>query len=301
MAIELTSECLLACVELALKEDLDSDSLDLQADLTTASLVDDAQRCRAQIVARQSGTIAGTAVAEAVFRRLDPAITCEVLIADGFAVDAESTVMTVAGKTSAVLTGERTALNFLQHLSGIATCTRTHVDAIAGRGRARITDTRKTTPGLRLLEKYAVTQGGGVSHRMGLFDAVLIKENHAAECGGVAAAVSKVRREVCAAGASPPAVMVEARLSAEVEALLGLEAAERPDRILLDNMQPAALLEAVQRIRASAPEIVIEATGGITLDTVGAVAAAGVDVISVGALTHSAPALDLSLLVDSLA
>ena len=233
MGIQLTSETIQTAVDEALREDLDSDSLDCGADLTTALLIEPSHRCRARIVSRQNGTIAGTTVAEAVFRRLDRTCRCQILAADGDAVEAGSNVMAVDGTAAAVLTGERTALNFLQHLSGVATCTRTFVDAIADLPQTRITDTRKTTPGLRLLEKYAVTQGGGVNHRMGLYDAVLVKENHAAECGGVAAAVVRLRRQGGIARASATAVMVEARRHAEVEALLALDRRERPDRILL--------------------------------------------------------------------
>ena len=297
----LTAQQLRAHVETALREDLNSDALDNDADLTTALLVRHSRPCRARIVAKQSGIIAGTAVAEAVFHRLDQSIDCEITVADGSAVVSGETVMAMSGATGSLLTGERTALNFLQHLSGIATCTRHFVEAIANSPNTRITDTRKTTPGLRILEKYAVTQGGGVNHRMGLFDAVLVKENHAAQCGGVAAAVKTLRSKEGLSPSRAVTVMVEARHLTEVETLLALKESERPDRILLDNMDPAALLEAVHHIRATDPagRIEIEATGGVTLDTVAEIAAAGVDLISVGALTHSAPALDLSLLVES--
>jgi nicotinate-nucleotide pyrophosphorylase (carboxylating) len=296
----LRGEQLQAHVEVALREDLNSDSLDDgAADLTTSLLIQPSATS-ALIVAKESGIIAGTALAEAVFRRLDPKVDCEVLETDGNAVEPGATVMTMIGSAGALLTGERTALNFLQHLSGIATCTRRFVDAISASPGARITDTRKTTPGLRLLEKYAVTQGGGVNHRMGLYDAVLVKENHAAEAGGVAAAVKKVRSQKHHSSVGAVRVMVEARHLGEVEALLALEAPDRPDRILLDNMPPAALAEAVALIRAAdAGSIEIEATGGVDLDTVAEIAATGVDLISVGALTHSAPALDLSLLFES--
>ena len=287
-------------VDAALKEDLNDDSLTAEADRTSALLIPSESRCSALIVAKQSGIIAGTALAEAVFRRLDQTVECEVLATDGSAVDPGVTVMTMKGSARALLTAERTALNFLQHLSGIATYTRCFVDAIANSPNTRITDTRKTTPGLRILEKYAVTQGGGVNHRMGLFDAVLIKENHAAECGGVAIAVKKLRcDQSLVPGATP--LMVETRRLAEVESLLALPAPERPDRILLDNMPPDTLLEAVALIRSmdGQRKIEIEATGGVALETVAAIAATGVDLISIGALTHSAPALDLSLLVGS--
>ncbi len=297
----LGGEQLRAHVEVALREDLNSDSLDDgAADLTTSLLIQPSAPSSALIVAKESGTIAGIALAEAVFRRLDPQVDCEIIKADGAAVSPGATVMTMIGSARALLTGERTALNFLQHLSGIATCTRRFVDAIAASPGTRITDTRKTTPGLRLLEKYAVTQGGGVNHRMGLYDAVLVKENHAAEAGGVAAAIRKVRSRKHQSNVGAARVMVEARHLSEVEALLALDASDRPDRILLDNMPPAALAEAVALTRATdSDSIEIEATGGIDLDTVAEIAATGVDLISVGALTHSAPALDLSLLFES--
>ena len=290
-----------AHVEVALREDLNSNCLDDgAADLTTSLLIQSCAHSSALIVAKESGIIAGTALAEAVFRRLDPKVECEILKADGNAVEPGATVMTMSGSAGALLTGERTALNFLQHLSGIATCTRRFVDAITTSPGTRITDTRKTTPGLRLLEKYAVTQGGGVNHRMGLYDAVLVKENHAAEADGVAAATKKVRSQKHHSSLGAVRVMVEARHLTEVEALIALDAPDRPDRILLDNMPPAALAEAVALIRAADTGIIeIEATGGVDLDTVAEIAATGVDLISVGALTHSAPALDLSLLFES--
>ncbi len=302
----LSPEQLKAYVEVALREDLNSDSMDGAADVTTSLLIQSPAPCKGLIVAKESGIIAGTALVEAVFRRLDPKVDCEILVADGNAVEPGITVMTASGCAAALLTAERTALNFLQHLSGIATCTRRFVDAVTASPRTQITDTRKTTPGLRLLEKYAVTQGGGVNHRMGLYDAVLVKENHAAESGGVAAAIRKVRsqtgRSNQSAGQVAVRVMVEARHLADVESLLALAESDRPDRILLDNMPPAALAEAVALIRANdagTKTVEIEATGGVDLDTVAEIAATGVDLVSVGALTHSAPALDLSLLFES--
>ena len=187
---------------------------------------------------------------------------------------------------SSLLAGERTALNFLQQLSGVATLTRCYVEALSGTA-TRITDTRKTTPGWRHLQKWAVRLGGGVNHRMGLYDAVLIKENHAAAAGGVRAAIRAAR------GQAAP-IYVEAENLAEVEEAL----VDGPDRILLDNMDAPTLRRAVALIRAANPAIEIEATGGYTLATVRAAAAAGVDLVSIGALTHSAPALDLSMLFE---
>lgn len=296
MVDALSAELLQAHVEAALREDLDSDSQDSTADRTTSLLIPSSATSRALIVAKQNGVIAGIPLAEAVFRQLDPQVSCEIHRVDGDRVEPGVKIMTVRGRARALLTGERTALNFLQHLSGIATTTSHFVDAIADSPKTRITDTRKTTPGLRALEKYAVVEGGGVNHRMGLNDAVLVKENHAAESGGVAAAVKKIR-----SNGGAVRVMAEARHIQEVLALLALNESDRPDRILLDNMPPAELAEAVALIRASAEDgtIEIEATGGVDLNTAAEIAATGVDLISVGALTHSAPALDLSLLFES--
>ncbi|MEW6755281.1 MAG: carboxylating nicotinate-nucleotide diphosphorylase [Candidatus Latescibacterota bacterium] len=274
-------------VEAALREDLGTDRIGPEADVTTSTTVPAGAGARARLIARQAGTLAGVAVALAVFRRLDPQIAARVQVDDGGSVGPGEEILLLRGRAQALLAGERTALNFLQHLGGVATLTRAFVEAVAGTG-ARITDTRKTTPGLRALEKEAVRLGGGVNHRMGLYDAVLIKENHAACAGGVGVAVARAR----AAAAAGTPIYAEARDLAEVAQLLPV----RPDRILLDNMTPAELGRAVEAIRASAPRIQIEATGGITLANVRRVALTGVDLISVGALTHSAPALDLSLL-----
>ena len=205
-------------------------------------------------------------------------------VADGDEVAEGQTLVRLQGRARSLLAGERTALNFLQQLSGVATLTRRYVEALSGTA-TRITDTRKTTPGWRHLQKWAVRLGGGVNHRMGLYDAVLIKENHAAAAGGVRAAIREAR------GQAAP-IYVEAENLAEVEEAL----AGGPDRILLDNMDAPTLHRAVALIRAANPAIEIEATGGYTLATVREAAAAGVDLVSIGALTHSAPALDLSML-----
>jgi nicotinate-nucleotide pyrophosphorylase (carboxylating) len=194
-------------------------------------------------------------------------------------------VLDIEGGAAALLTAERTALNFLQRLSGVATLTARYVEAIAGTG-ARVLDTRKTTPGLRALEKAAVAAGGGTNHRAGLYDAILIKENHAAMAGGVAAAVEAAR-----AAAPDVPLEVECRTMAEVDE--ALEA--RAPRLLLDNMSPSELRAVVERVDGRAE---LEASGGVTLDTIREIAGTGVDFVSVGALTHSAPALDLSLLLE---
>jgi nicotinate-nucleotide pyrophosphorylase (carboxylating) len=220
-------------------------------------------------------------VAEAVFRALDPDIGFERLVEEGETLSGPAPVARVTGSLRAILTGERTALNLLGRLSGIATLTRRYVDAVAGTGVA-ILDTRKTTPGLRALEKHAVASGGGRNHRFGLFDGVLVKDNHLRAAGSVRGAVERLR------DATDLPVEVECDTLEQVEEALAAGA----DAILLDNMSPDQLRAAVALARGRAR---IEASGGVTLDTVRAIAETGVDEISVGALTHSAPALDVSL------
>ena len=294
------AEAVDAVVAAALAEDLGSSEPSPAADLTTAWTVGPQARARARIVARQRGVIAGLPVACAVFRRLDGSVQFGRLAAEGSIAEAGETVAEISGAARSLLVGERTALNLLQRLSGTATLTRGFVTSIAGTG-VHVTDTRKTTPGLRQLEKYAVRCGGGVNHRSGLYDAVLIKENHAAAAGGCAAAVRLAREGAAKAdaeGAASPRVMVEARDLREVRELLALERGLRPDRILLDNMPPEAIREAAALVRPLDPPIEIEATGGIGLHNVRDIALTGVDLVSIGALTHSAPALDLSLLFE---
>ena len=287
----------------ALCEDLGG-ALELSADLTTTALVAAEGQASGTILSRRNGVVAGLDLAAVVFRQLDDQVDCDAGgIEDGSSVADGAPLLLLHGSAAALLTGERTALNFLQRLSGIATVTNAYVAAVAHTS-ARITDTRKTTPGLRQLEKYAVRCGGGVSHRSGLHDAILIKENHASLAGGVADAVRRARAaDLPQASASPaPVVMVEATNLEEVGALLSLAAEIQPDRILLDNMTREEMTEAVDLIRAQTRvqdgAIEIEATGGITLANVRGVAETGVDLISIGALTHSAPALDMSLLLD---
>jgi nicotinate-nucleotide pyrophosphorylase (carboxylating) len=294
-------------VSLALAEDLGHSDPTPDCDLTARWTLPPAAQAQAVIVARDQGIVSGLDVAGLVFDRLvsprlgttgqTDAVVFEPLLKEGDKVSPDTKLVRLSGPAAVLLSGERTALNFLQQLSGTATLTRAYVDAIEGTS-ARITDTRKTTPGQRLLQKRAVVSGGGVNHRLGLYDAVLIKENHAAACGGVAQAVQRVRKEALLEGKSGVRVMVEAETLAEAQALAAL----KPDRIMLDNMPTALLQQAVASIRQLAPDTQIEATGGITLATVRAIAETGVDLISIGALTHSAPALDLSLLfVDQVA
>jgi len=261
-------------------------------DRTTAWTVPEHLRGRARIVAREPGVVAGTRVAGAAFLAVEPALELRWEREDGQAVGANESVMTVSGPLGGVLTAERTALNFLARLSGIATLTARFVEAVRGTG-CRVTDTRKTTPGWRILEKAATAAGGAVNHRLGLYDMVLIKENHIRAAGGIGEALERVRA---------PAGREGLQVEIEVTSLEELEEAlpGAPDRILLDNMDPSWLRSAVERVRRRpAPRPLLEASGGVDLATVRAVAETGVDLVSVGALTHSAPALDLSLLVEA--
>jgi nicotinate-nucleotide pyrophosphorylase (carboxylating) len=267
-----------AIVRRALEEDVGS------GDVTTRATVPPDARARARITQKQPGVVFGLDAAEATFRALDPDVRVDRLTAEGV-WRAGGPVLDVEGRAGPLLTGERTALNFLQRLSGVATLTARYVEAVAGTG-ARVLDTRKTTPGLRALEKAAVAAGGGTNHRAGLYDAILIKENHAAMAGGVAAAVAAAR-----AAAPDVPLEVECRDMAEVDEAL---AAGAP-RLLLDNMSPAGLRAVVERVDGRAE---LEASGGVTLETIREIAGTGVQFVSVGALTHSAPALDLSLLLE---
>jgi nicotinate-nucleotide pyrophosphorylase (carboxylating) len=271
-------------IDAALAEDLGP------GDLTTAAVVPRDASARARIDQKEPGTIAGLRVGEAVFRRVEPALRWHAHVSEGEWREG-GLVAEVAGSARAILAAERVALNFLGRLSGVATLTARFVHAVQGTG-AQILDTRKTTPGLRVLEKQAVVAGGGVNHREGLYDAILVKENHAMLAGGVGEAA---RRAVAAAEAAdaPPEVVVECATLGDVEEAL---AAGAP-RLLLDNMTPHEIGEASRLVSGRA---VLEASGGITLDDVRSIAEAGADLISVGVLTHSAPALDLSLTVEPL-
>lgn len=272
-----------ALIQLALEEDLG------EGDWTTEWTVPAPHRSRAVIVAKQSLVVAGADCVRDTFRAVDPDVGVELVSPDGSRAEPGDVVVELGGRTRSILVGERTALNFLGRLSGIATLTRRFVDAVAGTG-ARIVDTRKTTPGFRLLEKAAVRSGGGTNHRLGLYDMILVKDNHADACGGVARAT----RAVMEANEPGLAVEVEVRTLQELEEVLPL----RPQRLLLDNMDLETLRAAVERVRSEGPaRPETEASGNVTLATVRAVAETGVDFISVGALTHSAPAADLSLRV----
>lgn len=286
-----------ALVEQALQEDLGG-QITPEADITTRWTVTGDASARARILARTSGVAAGVEVACAVFCCVDPTLTLQRHAEDGDGIDVDTTILEIGGSAAAILTAERTALNFLQQLSGVATLTQAYVAAIAGTS-ARITDTRKTVPGLRDLQKHAVRCGGGVSHRQGLFDAVLIKENHVTAAGGVVEAVRRARLGAQGADRADTRIMCEAEDLDQVRALVASGPGRAPDRILLDNMSPELMRQCVDIARANAPAVELEATGNIDLSTVRAAAEAGVDVISVGALTHSAPALDLSLLFEA--
>jgi nicotinate-nucleotide pyrophosphorylase (carboxylating) len=258
-------------------------------DWTTLWTVPADRRSAARIVAKEDGILAGTDVARAVFHEVDPELSATARSRDGDRVRVGDTVLDLEGAARSILTGERVALNLLQRLSGVATLTRRYVDAVAGTGTT-ILDTRKTTPGLRALEKAAVVAGGGANHRFGLFDMVLVKENHIRAAGGITAALERVKRE----NARGLAVEIEVTDLAEVREALAAGA----DRLLFDNMDLETLRAAVGLARAvgeGRPET--EASGGVTLHTARAIAETGVDFVSVGALTHSAPALDLSLLI----
>jgi len=274
--MELTAE-LDRIVRTALAEDVGA------GDRTTDAIVPEAARCRARLQLEERGVVCGLAAARAVFAALDPALTFTPLVEDGTRLhEPPVTLAELEGSARAILTGERTALNLLGRLCGIATFTRAHVERAEGT-RATILDTRKTTPGLRALEKYAVRCGGGANHRFGLDDAVLVKENHLRIAGGIVPAIAAVRN------GSP--VEVETETLAEVEEALAAGA----DRILLDNMSPADVRRAVELVGGRVP---LEASGGITLHNVRAYAETGVDFISVGALTHGARSLHVSLEIE---
>lgn len=267
-------------LEILIRRAVDED-LDGGVDVTTVATVPGGQRATLDLVARRPGVVAGVPVAAAVFSYVcgDDA-TVRALVPDGTAVVEGTAILSVTGRTHELLRAERPALNLLGHLSGIATLTRTWVDTIAGSGAA-IRDTRKTTPGMRRLEKYAVRCGGGVNHRMSLSDAALVKDNHVVAAGGVAAAFDAVRREF-------PGVPVEV----EVDSLDQLDEvlAAGADLVLLDNFTPEQMREAVRRTAGRAR---LEASGGLSLPVAAEVAGTGVDYLAVGALTHSAPVLDI--------
>ncbi len=272
-----TEELITRIVDLALAEDGE--------DITSTAIFPPGEQMRAVLKAKAEGVLAGIEVVHTVFQRVDPLIRCDFLKQDGDELEPGDTIGTVLGPAVGVLRGERTALNFLQRMSGIATRTAQYVRLTEGT-KAKILDTRKTAPGQRILDKYAVKTGGGMNHRMGLWDMALIKDNHIDREGSVEGAVRKVK-ESCPG----IPVEVEARTLSDVEKLLGIGV----DRIMLDNFSVESMKKAVDLVSGRIP---LEASGGITLETVRAVALTGVDYISVGDITHSIRALDISLIIE---
>ena len=269
-------------VRMALAEDLGR-----AGDVTAQACIPENARMSAVFAARQAGVMAGGAVVRIAVHVMDPSATVKIRVADGQAFEVGAVLVEVEAEARALLAAERTALNLLGRMCGIATLTQTYVQAVAGT-HVRIADTRKTTPGLRALEKHAVACGGGLNHRFGLDDAILIKDNHVAVCGGAGEAVRRAK-------AFAPHLM---KVEVEVDSLAQLDEVlpERPDVVMLDNFTLADLEEAVRRARDSAfGPVVLEASGGVSLTTVAGIASTGVDVISVGALTHSVPQLDVGL------
>jgi nicotinate-nucleotide pyrophosphorylase (carboxylating) len=264
----------------ALKEDIHT------GDLTTQACVPQGRPASARLVAKEPFVLAGLQVASRVFALLDPAVGFEALAVDGARLQAGAVVARINGDAALLLQAERVALNLLQRMCGIATLTSRYVAAVSGT-RARIVDTRKTTPGLRMLEKYAVRVGGGINHRTGLYDGILIKENHIVAAGGISAAVSRTRSYI------PHTLKIEVETETVAQVQEALVAGA--DIIMLDNMDCATMRACVELINGKA---LVEASGGVNLDTVRAIAETGVDIISVGALTHSPKAADISMLLD---
>jgi len=257
-----------------------------RGDVTSAALIDEGQEAEADIIAKERLVVCGLGIAEAVFTRFDWRTRMRTRVADGDPVTPGTLIASVRGPAQAVLAGERVALNFMQRLSGIATLTQTFVAAAEG-AKVRVTDTRKTTPGLRALEKYAVRVGGGYNHRADLSSGVLIKDNHIALVGSVREAVRRARAN------APQELRVEVEIETNADLDEALEAGA--EIILLDNFSPRDITEAVKRVRDQAPRTLLEVSGGVTLDRMRELAKTGVDIISIGSLTHSARAVDLSM------
>jgi nicotinate-nucleotide pyrophosphorylase (carboxylating) len=266
-------------IGLALEEDIGS------GDVTTDALIEPDHVARAVIIAKESLVLAGLQIAREVFTTLDPAMSFDTTFQDGDRAESGDEILTAWGRLQALLTGERTALNFLQRLSGIATLARKYVDRIAG-SNVRLIDTRKTTPGWRRLEKYAVRVGGAYNHRLGLYDGILIKDNHIVACGGIREAVARARNS------RPYLLRIEVEVSDLNQVKEALE--NGVDIIMLDNMALSDIKRAVKLVDGRA---LVEVSGGVTLDTLPELANVGVDVISIGALTHSARAVDISMRV----
>ncbi|KZS46258.1 nicotinate-nucleotide diphosphorylase (carboxylating) [Paenibacillus glucanolyticus] len=271
---------LLQSIRTWLQEDIGS------GDITTLTTIEPGHESKAVIHAKEAGVVAGMPAAELVFETVDPSLTFTAFVRDGDMVEKGTILAEVEGSTHRILTGERLALNLLQRLSGIATRTRSFVDMLEGLP-TRLVDTRKTTPGHRMLEKYAVRVGGGANHRFGLYDAVMIKDNHIKGAGGIAQAVSRARANI------PHTMTIEVETESFVQVDEALEAGA--DIIMLDNMSHDMMAESVRRIKARSPHVLVEASGNVTLETVRGIAETGVDVISVGRLTYSFHSLDISL------
>jgi len=267
-------------IENALLEDLHT------GDLTTLAILPEKREARGRLIAKESFVLAGIHVAARVFHFLDPATLFSACFTDGASLTKGDVIAELSGDAACLLQGERVALNLLQRMCGIATLTARYREAVRGT-KARVADTRKTTPGLRQLEKYAVRVGGGSNHRFGLYDGVLIKENHIAAAGGITVAVERAR------AFAPHTIRVEVETETLEQVAEALAAGS--DIIMLDNMAPEMMRRAVDMIGGRA---LVEASGGVTLDTIGRIAATGVDIISVGALTHSARAMDISMLLE---
>ncbi len=278
MSTELPSIVIDRLVRIALEEDLGG------GDVTTEACIDDEARATAHAVARRAQIACGARVAERVFLLVDPAVEFHQGPNDGVLVDDKTTLWSVRGRARSILMAERVALNFVQRMAGVATLTRRYVDAVPAGSKTRITDTRKTTPGLRALERFAVRTGGGKNHRDNLGSAVLIKDNHIAASGGIAEAIARARARATHTS----------KIECEVDTLQGLEVAiaAGADIVMLDNMSNEDIARAVG---IAAGRVFLEASGGITLERIAALAQTGVDAISVGALTHSASAMDIGL------
>ena len=282
-ALKLTNEIELL-IDLALREDLGENG-----DVTSNCILNSDDEGQASIIVKKDGIIAGLPIAEWVFKKVNPGLKVQNRVEEGSKVQRCEEVVRIMGPLAGILTAERTGLNFLQRLSGIATLTAEFVRKVADT-KVRILDTRKTTPGFRVLEKYAVRAGGGGNHRFGLYDMVLIKENHIAAAGGIASAVEQTRENMKKRDLNLK-IEVEVRNLSEVEQVLNLAV----DRLMLDNMSLQKIREAVKLANG---KVELEVSGGVTLETVREIAETGVNYISVGALTHSASSLDLSLLID---
>ncbi len=269
-----------AIIQSALREDIHT------GDLTTQAVVPEPRIATARLVAKEPLTVAGIDVAARVFTLLDPAIAFDSCCRDGQSMEQGAILACITGDAALLLQGERVALNLLQRMSGIATLTARYVQAVVGT-KARIVDTRKTTPGLRILEKYAVRIGGGINHRTGLYDGILIKENHITAAGGISEAIRRARAYI------PHTLKIEVETETVEQVLEALAAGA--DIIMLDNMDCMTMRHCVALVKGRA---LVEASGGVNLDTVRAIAETGVDIISIGALTHSPRAMDISMLLD---